>query len=95
MLPGAFPLFFEGARGCRLTDVDGRTYFDLCLGDGAAMAGHSPAAVVEAVRRRLEAQGGLTTMLPTEDAAIVGAELGRRFGLPYWQFALSATDANR
>jgi glutamate-1-semialdehyde 2,1-aminomutase len=34
-------------------------------------------------------------MLPTEDAAWVGAELARRFGLPYWQFALTATDANR
>ena len=34
-------------------------------------------------------------MLPTEDAAPVGADLQRRFGLPYWQFTLSATDANR
>jgi glutamate-1-semialdehyde 2,1-aminomutase len=38
---------------------------------------------------------GITTMLPTEDAAWVGGELARRFGLPYWQFALTATDANR
>jgi glutamate-1-semialdehyde 2,1-aminomutase len=51
--------------------------------------------VVDAVRRHLDVQGGLTTMLPTEDAAFVGAELARRFGLPYWQFALTATDANR
>ena len=34
-------------------------------------------------------------MLPTEDAAWVGEELSRRFGLPCWQFALTATDANR
>ncbi len=34
-------------------------------------------------------------MLPTEDANWVGAELARRFGLPTWQFALTATDANR
>ena len=34
-------------------------------------------------------------MLPTEDSAWVGEELARRFGLPYWQFALTATDANR
>ena len=34
-------------------------------------------------------------MLPTDDAAWVGAELARRFGVPYWQFALTATDANR
>ena len=95
MLPGAFPLCFETARGNRITDVDGHTYIDFCLGDTGAMAGHSPEAVVEAVRDRLETKGGITTMLPTEDAARVGAELQRRFGLPYWQFALTATDANR
>ena len=95
MLPGAFPLCFDTARGNRITDVDGRTYVDFCLGDTGAMAGHSPAAVVEAVRQRIDVKGGITTMLPTEDAAVVGAELQRRFGLPYWQFALTATDANR
>jgi len=34
-------------------------------------------------------------MLPYEDAIWVGEELQKRFGLPYWQFALTATDANR
>jgi glutamate-1-semialdehyde 2,1-aminomutase len=34
-------------------------------------------------------------MLPSEDAIWVGDELRRRFDLPYWQFTLSATDANR
>ncbi|WP_433795199.1 transaminase [Actinoplanes sp. CA-252034] len=57
------------------------------------MAGHSPAAVVAAVTDRV--QRGLATMMPTEDAAIAGAELARRFGLPSWSFALTATDANR
>jgi glutamate-1-semialdehyde 2,1-aminomutase len=95
MLPGAFPLCFDTARGNRVTDVDGHTYIDFCLGDTGAMAGHSPEAVVVAVRERLETKGGITTMLPTEDAVRVAAELQRRFGLPYWQFALTATDANR
>ena len=95
MLPGPFPLCFDTARGNRVTDVDGVTYIDFCLGDTGAMAGHSPAAVVAAVRDRLETKGGITTMLPTADAAWVGSELKRRFGLPYWQFALTATDANR
>jgi len=95
MLTGAFPLYFEGARGNRVTDVDGNTYIDFCLGDTGAMTGHSPVPVLEAVQERLQTKGGITTMLPTEDATYVGAELQRRFGLPYWQFALTATDANR
>jgi glutamate-1-semialdehyde 2,1-aminomutase len=34
-------------------------------------------------------------MMPTEDAAWVGAELARRFGPARWSFTLTATDANR
>ncbi len=91
--PGEFPIFFDSASGAELTDVDGHVYADLCLGDTGAMSGHSPPATVEAVRDRIER--GLTAMLPTEDAAAVGEEMRRRFGLANWQFALSATDANR
>ncbi|WP_285474391.1 transaminase [Actinoplanes sp. NBRC 101535] len=90
-----FPIHLATARGNRITDVDGNTFVDFCLGDTAAMAGHSPAPVVAAVTRRLGVLGGASTMLPTEDAAAAGAELARRFGLPYWSFALTATDANR
>jgi glutamate-1-semialdehyde 2,1-aminomutase len=92
---GGFPLYLATAHGARVTDVDGHTYADFCLGDTGAMAGHSPEPVVEAVRRRMADDGGLTTMMPTEDAAWVGKELARRFGLPYWSFSLTATDANR
>ncbi|GIE98869.1 transaminase [Paractinoplanes rishiriensis] len=92
---GGFPVYVERARGARVTDLDGHEYVDFCLGDTGAMAGHSPAPVVDAVHRRLAGLGGASTMLPTEDAAAVGAELSRRFGLPYWSFALTATDANR
>jgi glutamate-1-semialdehyde 2,1-aminomutase len=90
---GPFPLFLERAEGARVVDVDGHEYVDLCLGDTGAMAGHAPEPVARAVAAR--AAAGLTAMLPTEDAAWAGEELARRFGLPLWQFTLSATDANR
>jgi glutamate-1-semialdehyde 2,1-aminomutase len=90
---GAFPIFVKSARGAHFTDVDGREYVDLCLGDTGAMTGHSPEIVAEAVARRV--RDGITLMLPTEDSVWVGEELKRRFGLPYWQFTLTATDANR
>lgn len=95
MWSGGFPLHLDRAEGNRVTDLDGHTYLDLALGDTGAMAGHSPAATARAVQRRVGELGGLTTMLPTEDAQWVGAELTRRFGLPLWSFTLSATDANR
>lgn len=91
--PGPFPVFVTSASGAHFTDADGLTYLDLCLGDTGAMAGHAPPPTLEAIRRQIER--GVTTMLPSEDAAWVAQELSRRFGLPFWQFALSATDANR
>ncbi|HUD38256.1 MAG TPA: transaminase [Streptosporangiaceae bacterium] len=93
--PGGFPLYLATAHGARLTDLDGNIFTDFALGDTGAMAGHSPAAVTAAVTERFGELGGATTMLPTEEAAKVGAELTRRFGPTHWSFALSATDANR
>src|SRR3990172_9255861 len=90
---GRFPVFVKEASGAHFTDVDGHRYVDFCLGDTGAMTGHAPAPVVRAVAE--QASRGLTYMLPTEDAAWVAEELSRRFGLPYWQVALTATDANR
>jgi glutamate-1-semialdehyde 2,1-aminomutase len=90
---GKAPIFVAEAHGAHFVDVDGREYVDFCLGDTGAMTGHSPSAAVEAIAR--QSQQGITFMLPTEDALWVGEELARRFGLPYWQFTLTATDANR
>ena len=91
--PGAHPVFVQQAKGARFTDIDGNTYVDFCLGDTGSMTGHSPVATVAAVREQVGK--GITAMLPTEDAAIVSGLLRERFGLPLWQFTVSATDANR
>lgn len=90
---GRFPIFVSEAQGAGFTDVDGIEYVDLCLGDTGAMTGHAPKAAVDAVSAA--AAKGITFMLPTEDSLWVGEEMSRRFGVPLWQFTLSATDANR
>ena len=91
MWRGGSPVYLAAARGARVTDVDGNEYADFCLGDTGAMAGHSPEPAMAALRER----AGITVMLPTADAEWVGSELARRFGVAYWQFSLTATDANR
>ncbi len=91
--PGAFPVFFAEASGARFVDVDGIEYVDFCLGDTGAMAGHGLPQVTAALAE--QARKGITTMLPTADAAWVAEELTARFGLPVWQMAMTATDANR
>ena len=90
---GPYPVFVDRATGARIWDVDGHAYADFCLGDTGSMFGHSPPVVVRAIQRQLAR--GITTMLPSEDSVWVGHELARRFGLPYWQIAMTATDANR
>ena len=91
--PGAYPVFVESAQGARFIDVDQNVYVDFCLGDTGSMTGHSPEPTVRAIREQVGR--GLTAMLPTPDAVAVSTELAKRFGLPLWQFTVSATDANR
>ncbi|MCF8543709.1 MAG: aminotransferase class III-fold pyridoxal phosphate-dependent enzyme [Ilumatobacteraceae bacterium] len=91
--PGSFPLHVQQAHGARFIDVDDIEYVDFCLGDTGAMTGHALHAVAQAVSQ--QAQRGLTTMLPTSDAQWVAQNLAQRFGVAKWQFAISATDANR
>jgi len=91
--PGGFPVFVREAKGARFVDVDGLEYVDFCLGDTGAMTGHAPEPTLRAIAE--QAAKGITLMLPSEDALWVSAELTRRFGVSAWQFALTATDANR
>lgn len=87
------PIFAAGGEGARITDVDGAVYDDFCLGDTPGMFGHGAPALTAAIAA--QAGRGCGYMLPTESAIEVGALLAARFGLPIWQTAVTATDANR
>ncbi|WP_017901817.1 aspartate aminotransferase family protein [Pseudomonas asplenii] len=86
-------LFVSQAKDARFHDVDGNEYIDFCLGDTGSMFGHSPDPIAKAIAE--QGANGLTTMLPGEDAVVAGELLAERFGLPFWQMATTATDANR
>ncbi len=91
--PSPAALFVREAQGASLTCVDGLRHTDFCLGDTGAMFGHSPAPLAQAIAQ--QAAQGLTCMLPAANAVAVGEGLARVFGLPMWQLALTASDANR
>jgi glutamate-1-semialdehyde 2,1-aminomutase len=91
--PGAYPVAVREAWGAHFRCVDDIDHIDFCLGDTGAMTGHAPAQTLAAIAG--QAERGLTTMLPGPEAAMAGEALASRFGLPFWQFTLSATDANR
>jgi glutamate-1-semialdehyde 2,1-aminomutase len=84
--------FAVSGEGARFTDADGLRYLDFNLADMSLFCGFAPPAVAEAVSER--AAQGWQFLLPTEDAIWVAEELGRRYGLPRWQFTLAATTAN-
>ncbi|MDR2486419.1 MAG: hypothetical protein LBD12_00495, partial [Clostridiales Family XIII bacterium] len=87
------PVFVAQAKGVKVIDIDGNEYVDFCLGDTGAMFGHSPAPTITAVTDQV--QKGITTMMPSLDAIEIGRMLSARFGLPIWQVAMTATEANR
>jgi glutamate-1-semialdehyde 2,1-aminomutase len=86
------PLYISYGEGAHIVDVDGHRYLDANVGDMSTFCGYAPPAVTEAIAAR--ATRGVQFMLPVEDSIWVAEEMGRRFGLPRWQFTLSATTAN-
>jgi glutamate-1-semialdehyde 2,1-aminomutase len=86
------PMFVAEGGGARFTDVDGHSYSDFNIADLSMFCGYAPEPVVRAVSERMAR--GNQFLLPTEDSIWVSEELTRRYGLPKWQFTLSATQAN-
>jgi glutamate-1-semialdehyde 2,1-aminomutase len=91
--PTPATLAVQHAQGATLTCADGLHHADFCLGDTGAMFGHSPAPLARAIAE--QASRGLTCMLPSTRSVAVGEGLTSVFGLPLWQMALTASDANR
>ena len=86
------PLWVSRGAGSRFRDLDGHEYVDMYIADMSAFCGHAPAPVVRAVCERMAA--GNQFLLPSEDALAVAEALAARYGMPKWQFTLSATQAN-
>jgi glutamate-1-semialdehyde 2,1-aminomutase len=86
------PVWVAHGEGSSFTDVDGHIYLDMYVADMSAFCGHAPRPVVEAVDRQMKL--GTQFLLPGEDAIAVSEHLADRYGLPKWQFTLSATQAN-
>ncbi len=85
-------VFVAEGRGAYITDVDGHSYLDMYVADMSAFCGHAPEPVVKAVSHRMGL--GNQFLMPGEDSIVVAEHLADRYGLPKWQFTLSATQAN-
>ena len=85
------PWVVEG-HGARFTDVDGHTYHDFNIADMSMFCGYGPEPLVRAVSDRIAR--GNQFLLPGEDAIVVSEALAARYGLPKWQYTVSASQAN-
>ena len=86
------PIVADRGDGATFTDVDGNSYLDFNLADTSMFTGYGVEALARVAGRRVAE--GPQFLLPTADAVEVADALARRFGLPQWQFTLSATQAN-
>jgi glutamate-1-semialdehyde 2,1-aminomutase len=86
------PLFIDEAVGAYLHDVDGNTYLDFDMNNGAGMSGHAHPAVTEAVSDQLD-RGTLFTH-PHTLLAEAAKELKKRWeGVDKVRFTNSGTDS--
>ncbi|WP_052389976.1 aminotransferase class III-fold pyridoxal phosphate-dependent enzyme [Streptomyces sp. NRRL B-24484] len=85
-------LWLAHGRGPTFTDVDGNDYLDFNVGDMSTVLGYAHPRLTETLAA--QADRGVQLFLPTESALAVCEQLRLRFGLPQWQFSLSASNAN-
>ena len=86
-----WPIYLAEGRGSTVWDVDGNQMVDFHNGFGSMVQGHAHPAIVQAVQERVAK--GTHFAAPVEDAIAVSEELARRFGLPFWRYVNSGTEA--
>lgn len=86
------PLWIAHGQGATFTDVDGNSYLDFNIGDMSAVLGYAHPRLTQVITE--QAERGVQMFLPVESALAVCEQLRLRFGLPMWQFTISASTAN-
>jgi glutamate-1-semialdehyde 2,1-aminomutase len=81
-----------GGSGASFTDLDGNSYIDFNVADMSAILGYAHPRLTEVISA--QAARGVQLFLPAEPVLAVCEQLRLRFGLPQWQFTLSASTAN-
>ena len=68
-----YPFYTKSASGSKITDVDGNTYIDYCMGYGPLLLGHNHPAIKAAITKQLDKGWlyGTPTELEVEMAALI------------------------
>ncbi len=86
------PIFAVKGEGAYFWDADGHRYLDMNQADLSMNCGYGPTGLAEVIAQRV--RDGTQFLLPVEQSIDVCSALSERYGLPFWQFTLSASSAN-
>ena len=86
-------LFVQHAKGCRLTDSDGKIYVDFRLGYGPIILGYQDDRVDDAVIRQIKQSGTLTGFATALDTEVVKQIKAMCPHIDKMRFANSGTEA--
>ena len=87
-----YPFFVKSAGGCKITDVDEKTYIDYCLAYGPLILGHANPKVVREVSNQLTV--GSAYGAPTENEIKLAKEVVSRIpSAEMVRFCNSGTEA--
>jgi len=86
-------VFIQHAKGCQLTDSDGKTYVDFRLGYGPIILGYQDARVDDAVIRQIKQSGTLTGFATALDTEVVKQIKAMCPQIDKMRFANSGTEA--
>ena len=68
-LPGIWPSYFKSAKGCKVKDLNNKTYIDMTMGIGTNILGYSNKAVNEAVSKVIK-NSNMSTLNPPEEVML-------------------------
>lgn len=88
------PVVFREGKGCRLTDVEGKSYLDLCAGIAVVSVGHCHPELVRAISEQAARLMHVSNLFYNEPSIELARELSKRTPYTKFFFCNSGAEAN-
>jgi len=88
------PIVLESGRGCRVTDVEGNSFLDLCAGIAVVAVGHSHPTVVQAIAEQAAKLMHVSNLFYNRPAVEFAEQLAERTVYDRFYFCNSGAEAN-
>lgn len=88
------PIVLESGEGCRVTDVEGRSFLDLCAGIAVVAVGHSHPTLVAAIAEQAGRLMHVSNLFYNRPAVELAEQLVERTAYDRFYFCNSGAEAN-